>query len=78
MNKIRWMLAITLAMLLPLGAIEVTADKAVALAMSNNKSLQSSAIDLQSAQRAEKNSWNGMLPTVQTTATISHANEASS
>lgn len=61
-----------------IGARDVSVSEAIDAAMNNNKQLQSAEVDLKTSQRADKNSWNGFLPTVQATGTLSHANSVSS
>jgi len=62
---------------LPSFGQDISVDDAVQMALSNNKSLKSTAIDLEMARDAESVSWNGFLPTVQTTANLTHANDVS-
>ena len=78
MNKRPFILVMLLAAATTVSAMDVTVDQAVEMALSNNKSLQSSAIDVDMAREADAVSWNGFLPTVQTTANLTHANDVSS
>ncbi len=52
----------------------VTVDEAVQLALQNNISLESSAIDLRMKKRGADRSWNVLIPTVQATGTAARTN----
>ncbi len=58
-------------------AITLTEDQAVEYALQNSGSLELAAMDLAMQARADKNGWNGLLPTVQVSATLSRSNQAS-
>lgn len=58
-------------------AITLTEDQAVEYALQNSGSLEMAAMDLAMQARADKNGWNGLLPTVQATATLNRSNQAS-
>ena len=55
----------------------LTEDQAVEYALQNNGSLKLAAMDLDVQARADKNGWNGLLPTVQVTATLNRGNQSS-
>ncbi len=58
--------------------IILTIEDSVNLALENNKSLKSSAIDLEIKKRASSYSWNSLLPSAQVSATIARSNSISS
>lgn len=52
-------------------------DEAVSYALAHSRTLKSSDIDLEMAERASKNSWNVFLPNVQVTGTMMRSTEVS-
>ena len=68
MKKYRFVFTVLLfsCMAVSLGAetVSLTIDDAVSLALANNLSLKSTAIDLNAAQRSKDTSWNLYLPTI--------------
>lgn len=55
----------------------LTEDQAVEYALQNNGNLKLAAMDLDVQARADKNGWNGLLPTVQVSATLNRSNQSS-
>ncbi|AEV30076.1 outer membrane protein [Sphaerochaeta pleomorpha str. Grapes] len=77
----KFSMALTLVLCMCLGSVyslDMTVDEAVNRALASNQSLQSSALDVQMAKDASEVSWNGFLPTVQASSTLSRSNEVSS
>ena len=65
-----------LCVLASVWAITLTEDQAVEYALQNSGSLELAAMDLAMQARADKNGWNGLLPTVQVSATLNRSNQA--
>ncbi len=53
--------------------VELTLEKAQELATSRNSDIQKQAIDLASAQRADKNAWNSLIPSISLNGGISNS-----
>lgn len=66
-----------LCVLASVWAITLTEDQAVEYALQNSGSLELAAMDLAMQARADKNGWNGLLPTVQVSATLNRSNQVS-
>ena len=78
MRKFSMALALVVCMCLGSAfSLDMTVDEAVSMALANNQSLQSSALDVQMAKDASEVSWNGFLPTVQASGTLYRSNEVS-
>lgn len=58
-------------------SLVLTVDDAVSYALKNNKSLKSAAIDLEMKKRANSNSWNTFLPSLQISGTAQRTNDNS-
>ena len=75
----KFSITLTLVLCMCLGSafsLDLTVDQAVDMALSNNQSLKSAALDLQMAKDASDVSWNGFLPTVQASGTIQRSHES--
>ena len=57
--------------------MELTLEKAQELATSRNSDIQKQAIDLASAQRADKNAWNSLIPSLSLNGGISNSHTIS-
>ncbi len=55
--------------------VVLTVEDAVSYALKNNKSLKSSAIDLEIKKRASDNSWNTFLPSAALSGTLARSND---
>lgn len=58
--------------------VVLTVEDAVSYALKNNKSLKSSAIDLEIKKRASDNSWNTFLPSAALSGTLARSNDIDS
>lgn len=58
--------------------VELTILEAVDYALENSRTLKSNDIDLEMKERAGKNAWNVLLPTVQATGTLNRTTDISS
>jgi len=67
--------AITLLVMSALAAIDLTVEDAVDKAVTGSLSLQSASIDLAISEQEMSHSWNGLLPTVQASGSLSRMNK---
>ncbi|MFA6844729.1 MAG: TolC family protein [Sphaerochaetaceae bacterium] len=74
-KKLFAMVWIASLLLLPAAALSLTVEDAVSYAIANNRTLESSKLDLKMDKDAKDVSWNGFLPTLQTTASLSRNNQ---
>jgi outer membrane protein TolC len=73
-------LCTVLLVLLPAGSaatLNLDVDTAVQLAIENNLELKSERIDLETAARAQKSTWNQFLPSIDASTSLSRSNEIS-
>ena len=56
----------------------LTVEESVKLALENNKTLKSSAIDLEIQKRASDYSWNSLLPGLQLSGSLARSNDKDS
>lgn len=69
---------LSLSLLLPLTAAELNVDDAIALAKENSISLMSADIDIETAQRTQRNAYFSLLPSVNAGVSMARSNTGTS